>query len=62
MGASEGVRHHKLSLLAICVVAVLSGARSFEAIAQWARGSACSRSWSGCGAAATRGADATPPQ
>ena len=33
----QGVRHNKLSLLTICVVAVLSGARSFEAIAQWAR-------------------------
>jgi hypothetical protein len=33
----QGVRHHKLSLLSICVVAVLSGARSFEAMAQWAR-------------------------
>lgn len=33
----QGMRHHKLSLLSICVVAVLSGARSYEAIAQWAR-------------------------
>lgn len=33
----RGVRHHKLSLLTVCVVAVLSGARSFEAIAQWVR-------------------------
>lgn len=33
----QGIRHCKLSLLVICVVAVLSGARSFEAIAQWAR-------------------------
>jgi len=33
----RGVRHSKLSLLAISVAAVLSGARSLEAIAQWAR-------------------------
>jgi len=33
----RGIRHGKSSLLAISVVAVLSGARSLEAIAQWAR-------------------------
>jgi hypothetical protein len=33
----RGIRHRKMSLLAIAVTAVLSGARSFEAIAQWAR-------------------------
>jgi len=33
----QGVRHHKLSLLSICIVAVLSGQRSFEGIAQWAQ-------------------------
>jgi hypothetical protein len=38
----QGMRHPKLSLLTICVVAVLSGARSFTAIAQWAQ--ACTQS------------------
>lgn len=33
----RGIRHPKMSLLAIVVVAVLSGARSIEGIAQWAR-------------------------
>jgi len=33
----QGVRHRKMSLLAIAVAAVVCGARSFEAIAQWAR-------------------------
>ncbi len=34
----RGVRHGRTALLAISVVAVLSGARSLAAIAQWARG------------------------
>jgi hypothetical protein len=33
----RGIRHSKTTLLAISVVAVLSGARSLEAIAQWGR-------------------------
>jgi len=33
----RGVRHRKRSLLAISVAAVVCGARSFEAMAQWAR-------------------------
>ena len=33
----RGIRHRKVTLLAISVAAVLSGARSLEAIAQWAR-------------------------
>jgi hypothetical protein len=33
----RGIRHSKTSLLAISVAAVVSGARSLEAIAQWAR-------------------------
>jgi len=33
----RGLRHRKLSLLAIAVVATVCGARSLEAIAQWAR-------------------------
>jgi predicted transposase YbfD/YdcC len=33
----RGLRHHKKSLLAISVTAVVCGARSFDAIAQWAR-------------------------
>ncbi len=33
----RGIRHSKASLLAISVAAVVSGARSLEAIAQWAR-------------------------
>lgn len=33
----RGIRHRKRSLLAISVAAVVSGARSFEAMAQWAR-------------------------
>jgi len=33
----RGVRHWKMSLLTIAVAAVVCGARSFEAIAQWAR-------------------------
>jgi hypothetical protein len=34
----RGVRHSKTSILAISVAAVLAGMRSFEAMAQWARG------------------------
>lgn len=34
----RGIRHSKTSILAISVAAVLAGMRSFEAIAQWARG------------------------
>jgi len=33
----RGIRHRKLSLLAIAVVATVCGARSLEAMAQWAR-------------------------
>ncbi|MFQ5599065.1 MAG: ISAs1 family transposase [Candidatus Krumholzibacteriia bacterium] len=33
----RGIRHRKMSLLAIAVAAVVCGARSFEAIAQWVR-------------------------
>lgn len=33
----RGIRHRKKSLLAMAVAAVVSGARSFEAMAQWAR-------------------------
>jgi DDE_Tnp_1-associated/Druantia protein DruA/Transposase DDE domain len=33
----RGVRHAKSTVLAICVAAVLSGMRSYEAMAQWAR-------------------------
>jgi hypothetical protein len=33
----RGRRHHKISILAVAICAVLSGARSYAAIAQWAR-------------------------
>jgi hypothetical protein len=38
---ARGIRHHRLAILSITVCALVCGARSFDAIAQW--GNACSQ-------------------
>jgi hypothetical protein len=35
---ARGIRHRKIPVLAICICAIMSNARSFSAIAQWASG------------------------
>lgn len=38
---ARGIRHHRLAILSIAICAIICGARSFDAIAQW--GKACSQ-------------------
>jgi len=58
---ARGIRHHRLAILSIAICAIICGARSFDAIAQWEK-RALKRRSNDCDAEKTLGPNCMDPQ